>query len=72
MESSIKQSELLPSYDEQLRVNIDYLEARKEITQDVVRFVRKAPGMNFVSFTFAGDHDLDRVIDEQLEYFISV
>jgi hypothetical protein len=65
-----RESELLSSYDEQLRVNIDYPEARKEVTQDVVRFVRKPPGMNFVSFTFAGDQDLDRVIDEQLEYFI--
>jgi hypothetical protein len=70
VESSIKKSELLSSYDEQLRVNIDYPEARKEVTQDVVRFVRKAPGMSFVSFTFAGDHDLDRVIDEEIEYFV--
>jgi GNAT superfamily N-acetyltransferase len=61
---------LLACYDEQIRVNIVYPEARKEVTKDVVRFVRKPPGMNFVLFTFAGDHDLDRVIDEQLEYFI--
>ena len=66
----LRDSELLAGYDEQLRVNIIYPEARKEVTKDVVRFVRKPPGMNFVSFTFAGDHDLDRVIDEQLEYFI--
>lgn len=63
-------AKLLASYDEQLRVEIIYPEARKEVTKDVVRFVRKPPGMNFVSFTFAGEHDLDRVIDEQLEYFI--
>lgn len=60
---------LLASYDEQLRVNLEYPEARKEVTPDVVRFVRKPPGMNFVSYTFAGEQDLDRVIDEQLEYF---
>lgn len=65
-----RDTDLLASYDEQLRVNIDYPEAHKEVTKDVVRFVRKAPGMNFVSFTFASDHELDRVIDEQLEYFI--
>jgi hypothetical protein len=65
-------AKLLASYDEQLRVNIDYPEARKEVTKDVVRFVRKPPGMNFVSFTFAGERDLDRVIDEQLEYFVSM
>jgi hypothetical protein len=69
VESSIRNG-ILASYDEQLRINIDYPEARKEVTKDVVRFVRKPPGMNFVSFTFAGERDLDRVIDEQLEYFV--
>jgi hypothetical protein len=62
--------DLLAAYDEQLRVNIEYPEARKEITKDVVRFVRKPPGMNFVSYTFAVDDNLERVIDEQLEYFL--
>ena len=47
-----------------------YPEARKEITRDVVRFVRNAPGMNFVGFTFANEPELDRVIDQQLEYFL--
>lgn len=63
-------SEMLARYDEQLRVNITYPEARKEVTKDVVRFIRKPPGMNFVSYTYASDHDLDLVIEEQLEYFL--
>jgi GNAT superfamily N-acetyltransferase len=63
-------SSLLAHYDEQLRVQIVYPEAQKEVTKDVVRFIRKAPGMSFVSFTFASEDDLDRAIDEQLEYFI--
>ena len=46
-----------------------YPEARKEITRDVVRFIRKAPGMNFVAFTFANERQLDHVIDQELEYF---
>jgi len=62
--------DLLKSYDNDLRINIQYPEARKETTDDVVRFIRKPPGMNFVVFTFAGEPDLDRVIDEQLEYFL--
>jgi len=64
------ESKLLARYDEQLRVNITYPEARKDVTKDVVRFVRKPPGMNFISYTFASDRDLDRVIEEQLEYFL--
>ena len=44
-------------------------EARKEITDDVVRFVRRAPGMNFVSFTFANESQLHQVIHQELDYF---
>jgi GNAT superfamily N-acetyltransferase len=60
---------ILVRYDKDLRLRILYPEARKEITGDVVRFVRKAPAMNFVSFTFANEHGLDQVIDRELEYF---
>jgi len=60
---------ILVRYDKDLRLRILYPEARKEITGDVVRFVRQAPGMNFVAFTFANEHNLDRVINKELEYF---
>lgn len=61
---------LLARYDKHLRVHMHYPEARKEVTQDVVRFIRRAPGMNFVSFTFANEPDLERVIDQQVDYFL--
>ncbi|MCI0552815.1 MAG: hypothetical protein L0287_17835 [Anaerolineae bacterium] len=61
---------LLVRYDKDLRLRMMYPEARKEITKDVVRFVRNAPGMNFVGFTFANEPELERVIDQQLEYFV--
>ena len=57
------------SYDKDLRLRMMYPEARKEITKDVVRFVRNAPGMNLVGFTFANEPELERVIDQQLDYF---
>ena len=60
---------ILVKYDKDLRLRILYPEARKEITGDVVRFVRHAPSMNFVSFTFANEENLERVIDQELEYF---
>lgn len=60
---------LLTTYDKDLRMRIMYPEARREITGDVVRFIRKAPGMNFVSFTFATERRLDRVIDREVQYF---
>ena len=66
----MKRNNLLARYDKQLRVHVAYPEARKEITGDVVRFIRQAPGMNFVSFTFANEPELERVIDRELEYFV--
>ena len=66
----MNKNRLLARYDKHLRVHMHYPEARKEVTKDVVRFIRKAPGMNFVSFTFANEPDLDRVIDQQLDYFL--
>jgi len=61
---------LLIRYDKDLRLRIMYPEARKEITNHVVRFVRKAPGMNFVSFTFANESRLHNVIHQELDYFL--
>jgi len=66
----MNKNSLLIRYDKDLRLRVMYPEARKEITDDVVRFIRKAPGMNFVSFTFANEHHLDRVIDEEVKYFV--
>ena len=61
---------LLVRYDKELRLRISYPEARKEITNNVVRFVRKAPGMNFVSFTFANETRLHHVIHQEVDYFL--
>jgi GNAT superfamily N-acetyltransferase len=68
-ENIMNKNNLLVRYDKDLRLRIMYPEARKEITNDVVRFIRKAPGMNFVAFTFANERQLDHVIDNELEYF---
>jgi hypothetical protein len=66
----MNKTQLLTHYDRDLREQIEYPEARKEVTADVIRFVRQAPAMNFVSLTYASDSDLDRVIEDQLAYFI--
>jgi GNAT superfamily N-acetyltransferase len=60
---------LLVQYDKDLRLRISYPEARKEITNDVVRIVRKAPGMNVVAFTFANESTLHDVIHREVDYF---
>jgi len=61
---------ILTTYDKDLRLHVVYPEARKEITNDVVRFIRKAPGMNFVSFTFADGAKLGRAIDREVDYLV--
>ena len=65
----MNRNNVLFTFDKDLRMHIMYPEARREITGDVVRFIRKAPGMNFVSFTFAQERDLERVIGREVEYF---
>lgn len=62
-------SNLLIQYDKDLRLRIAYPEARKEITKDVVRIIRKAPGMNVVTFTFANESKLHDVIHREVDYF---
>lgn len=66
----MNKNNVLVRYDKDLRLRIMYPEARKEITRDVVRFVRRAPGMNFVSFTFANENKLHQVIHQEVEYFL--
>ena len=60
---------ILVKYDKDLRLRLIYPEARKEITEDVVRLVREAPGMNLVSFTFANESKLHEVIHREVDYF---
>jgi GNAT superfamily N-acetyltransferase len=66
----MNKSNLLIQYDKDLRMRIMYPEARREITGDVVRFIRRAPGMNMVSFTFANERKLHDVIHQEVDYFV--
>ena len=65
----MKTNNLLVQYDKDLRLRISYPEARKEITDGVVRIVRNRPGMNVVTFTFANESKLHQVIHEEVDYF---
>ena len=63
---------LLVKYDKDLRIHRMFPEARREVNGTIVRFVREAPGMNFISFTFATEKQLDRVIDQEINYFATM
>ncbi len=62
-------NELLQLYDQDLRQQVEFPEAQKEITPQVVRFTRQPPGMNFIAYTFANDSELDQVIESEAAYF---
>ena len=63
---------LLVRYDKDLRIRIAYPEARKEITRDVVRVIRQAPGINVVAFTFANETNLHDVIHREVDYLTAL
>ena len=65
----MERKNLLVRFDKDLRLRMMYPEARREITGEVVRFIRQAPGMNFVAFTFANERQLHNVIHQELDYF---
>jgi hypothetical protein len=62
-------SALLALYDQEQRIAIEYPEARKEVLPNLVRFVRPAPGMNFVEYSRLDAAEVDTVIREQVAYF---
>lgn len=65
----MEHQELLALYDRELRIEIEYPEACKEVLPHVVRFVRPAPGMNFVLYSDLAGTDPDAAIREQIAYF---
>ncbi len=62
-------SDLLALYDTQLRIEIEYPGLRREALPRLVRFIRPAPGMNFISYSRLEPAELEPVIREQVAYF---
>lgn len=65
----MNKQELLALYDKQLRIEIEYPDVRKEIFPHLVRFIKPAPGMNFISYSRLEEMDLAAAIQEQIAYF---
>jgi GNAT superfamily N-acetyltransferase len=62
---------MLALFHREMRIEIEYPEARKEVLPGIVRFVRPAPGGNFLLYSSLPPEDLDHTIDEQIAYFRS-
>ena len=63
-------SQLLALYDQHQRIDLEIPGVRKETSQHVVRFIRPAPGMNFVAYAWLDEINADAVIQEQVDYFV--
>jgi len=62
-------NEILEQFDQQQRIAIELPGVRKEVLPNLVRFVRPAPGMNFVEYSCLDEAALDATIAEQIAYF---
>src|SRR5689334_1678785 len=62
-------NDILERFDQQLRIAIELPGVRKEVFPNLVRFVRPAPGMNFVQYSRLNEAVLDAPIAEQIAYF---
>lgn len=60
---------VLTDYDREMRVEIEYPEARKETLPEVVRFISPSPGMNFILYSCLNASNAEQVIQEQIEAF---
>jgi hypothetical protein len=65
----MNRQELLALYDQQLRIEIEYPGVRKESFPLLVRFIKPAPGMNFIAYSHLDEANMDTLIEEQIAYF---
>lgn len=68
----MNRDELLALYDKELRIDIEIPGVRKEAFADLVRFVRPAPGMNYVLYSRLDEARMDVVIQEQIAFFLQM
>jgi hypothetical protein len=65
----MNREEMQALYDRQMRIELEIPGERKETFPNLVRFVRPAPGMNYVLYSKLAESDMDAVIQEQIAYF---
>jgi hypothetical protein len=60
---------LLKQFDREQRIEIEYPGMRKDVLAELVRFVRPAPGMSFITYSHLDPASADESIREQIDYF---
>lgn len=60
---------ILQKFTRQMRIEMTYPDMEKEISPNIVRFLRPAPGMSFVLYSSLDLVLADREIQSQIDYF---
>ena len=60
---------MLSLFDQQQRIDIEYPGMHKDMLDDLIRFVRPAPGMSFILYHRLDESRADTAIQEQVSYF---
>jgi GNAT superfamily N-acetyltransferase len=60
---------LLELFDREQRVEIDYPGTKKEAWPFLVRFLRPAPGTNFITYSYSKDESVEQIIQGQIKHF---
>ncbi len=64
--------DLIPLFDQDQRINIEYPDMRKDVLPYLTRFVRPAPGMSFILHSRLNEQNANAVIAEQMAYFAEI
>jgi hypothetical protein len=64
--------EILALFDREQRIEIEYPGMRKDLLPGCIRFVRPAPGMSFILYSWLDETNADAVIQEQIDYFTQI
>jgi hypothetical protein len=68
----LNHQDLLAQYDQHLRIEIEHPGVRKEAFPQLVRFIKPAPGMNYIAYSHLDEANIDAVIQDQIAYFASM
>lgn len=65
----MEHAEILALFDQEQRIDIEHPSVTKTVFPDLVRFVRPAPGMNYISYSKLAPSQLDQRIEAEIAYF---
>jgi GNAT superfamily N-acetyltransferase len=65
----VEKAQILALFDQEQRIDIEHPGVTKTVFADLVRFVRPAPGRNYISYSKLASDELDQRIQAEIDYF---